>query len=222
MPRARPPRGEPAKKFDRPLEEIAHAFRPQYAPDDCTVVCLDGIVREFAKRRGFEFQHGRDTLKQICGYRGTFGSTSTKIVPNLNVAFRNNRLGNDLAARESQGSASTRDLLEKMCTSELTSFPIIGVSKNYWKAQTHLQVRTQAELDHTLIVLAANKEAIRYYDPYQRPAPPGVARETVHQMPTVTFLKLWQEALMAPAWLLWIAQTRERPPLEAFGKEAPP
>ncbi len=38
-------------------------------------------------------------------------------------------------------------------------------------------------------------------------------------MPTATFVRLWQQALMAPAWVLWIAQTRERPTLEAFGRK---
>jgi hypothetical protein len=218
VPTSSPPHREPAKKHSRSPDEIAHAFRPQFAPDDCLVSCLDGILREFGDRRGFDIRLGRDTLKQVCGYHGSFGSTSTKVIPNLNVAFRNNRLGRDLEARESQGPSSTSAMLRKVCESETTSFPIVGVGKEYWRTQSHVKTRGEGDLDHTLIVMDATTEVVRYFDPFRRHGPAQAAPEPVLEMRTVTFLNLWEQALMAPSWLLWIAQTRERPPLEAFGE----
>jgi hypothetical protein len=183
------------------------------------VVCLEGAVREFCERRRFDIPLTRNTIKQVCGYKGTFGSTSRKVVPNLNVVLRNARLGKEVVAHESQAPDSTLAGLRQVCKSETASFPIVALGKEYWSVQTHLKVRNPGEMEHTVIVLDAGEDEVSYFDPFQRMPAAGDAPSTVRQMSTVTFLRLWQEALMAPAWVLWLAQTRERPTLEAFGRK---
>jgi len=217
LPRPPVPPRKTRSKFSRPLGEIARAFRPQVAVDDCLVACLGGILAEFGERRGLAIDLRREVIKQVCGYRGAFGSTSTKIVPNLNVHFRNARIGQDIEAKEKQGDTSSRIFLDNVCMDDRTSFPIVGVGPKYWSTQTHLAVRNQAEMDHALIVLRATDELVQYFDPFQRPGPVGESPEVIREIPAVHFLKLWQEAFMGPLWVLWIAQVRERPSLESFG-----
>ena len=185
--RVLPPRGA-TLKFSRPLEEIAAAFRPQTALNDCLVVALEGISFEFGVRRGFDLGVGREMAKELCGYRGDLGSRPTKMVPNLNIHLQNRKLVRLVEARESQGDSTTLAKLKGVCEEERTSFPIVGVGQRYWDVQKHAKVPpAERRMDHALVVLTASAEEVRYFDPFQRPGAPGSLLERVHAMPTLSF-----------------------------------
>ncbi len=216
MAREGPSEAHPPKFGGRTLEQIASRFRSQYGSDDCLVAALEGILREFGERRGFDLAFPRDDLKGLCGYRNGFGSHFSKMVPNLNTRLRNLRLGRLVEAKETLGGATTLALISGICESEETSFPIIGVGSRYWEVQTHLRVTKEHSMDHALVVLKATPEEVVYYDPFQRPGPAASTSERVYSMPYVTLSQLSNEALMAVNWLFWLTQTGFSPVLESF------
>jgi hypothetical protein len=188
------------------LEEIATDFGIQFASDDCLLVNLSGILIEFGKRRGYELRLSRDRLKEVCAYSHGFGCQSTRIAPNLLIYFKNHHLGNTIEARESEGGDSSVKLLRKVCLDEAASFPIVGVSSEYWKIQKHLDIKGDGEMDHTLVILRATDDDIEYYDPYQRRVTTTGINECVHRIPAVAFTRIWTEACMASRWILWLRE----------------
>jgi len=176
-------------KFGRTLDEVAAEFGAQFSNDDCLLVNLSSILIEFGKRKGYELRLTRDRLKEICAYTHGFGCLSTRIAPNLSIHFKNHHLGSTIEAKETQAGSSSIRFLSKVCLGEATSFPIVGVSQEYWEIQRHLDKKGDGEMDHTLVILKATDVDIEYYDPFQKRATATGINESVHRMPTVVFTR---------------------------------
>jgi hypothetical protein len=206
-------------KFGRTLEEIAAEFGTQFSSDDCLLVNLSSILIEFGKRKGYELRLSRERLKEVCAYSHGFGCQSTRIAPNLSIHFKNHHLGSTIEAKESQAGSSSIKFLGKVCLDDATSFPIVGVSPEYWEIQKHLDTKGDGEMEHTLVILRATDVDIEYYDPFQRRATATGISELVHRMSTVAFTRIWTEAFMASRWMLWIRERAQTSTLLPYLKE---
>jgi hypothetical protein len=206
-------------KYNRTLDEIAAEFGTQFSSDDCLLVNLSSILIEFGKRRGYELRLPRDRLKEVCAYSHGFGCQSTRVAPNLSIHFKNHHLGSTIEAMETQAGDSSIKSLRKVCLDEITSFPIVGVSPEYWDLQNHLDKKGDGEMDHTLVILRATDVDIEYYDPFQRRTTATGINRLVHRMSTVAFTRIWTEAYMASRWMLWIRERAQTSTLLPYLEE---
>lgn len=208
------------KEKYRNIDEIIKGFKPQQSPNSCWPTAMNGILGEFWKRE-FSPQFGKNPpldlkgIKQALHQKGPHGQFEMKNwLKIINDKIKSSPIF--LEERFHQPSLVPIqfeiklsdvdfDFVDKICSNQDTSFPIISVSAD-WFGNFGLNGWSDPDFEHVIILLKyeKDKDIMYFYDPaekyYQRSSknikPPRFI--TGDQL-----MAFWDNEHVVPRWLSW-------------------
>ncbi len=191
-------------KTRRLVSAVIEGFKFQPIPNSCYPNGIHNILKELSNRHQVGIGYSEKKVNRLVRFKEMLGPKLEVIVPNIDEQLRKA----DYRCYE-KTSTSYGELL-RILGEPNCSYPLVGVSPEYFKEVAPRYPTKGVPNDHVLICLRLDDEEIIVWDGYvhylgasvRMEGPVGLVRVS-----TGRFLELWNDAF-DPSWMFWVCKEK--------------